>query len=131
MGRMDNRRWRKAEDPEGWGDGRKVFYRRRSDFLLTEIASSVATILGGTPTTSNRLGMRDREYEKIKPANTYRIVLLGASHDQGTGVNDDQTYENLVERPFESRASRPALFAIRDPKYVGGWLRCSAEAVAP
>jgi hypothetical protein len=89
--------WRTAQDPEGWGEGKKVFYRRRSDFLLTEIAPSVSTVLGGAPITSNRLGMRDREYEKIKPPNTYRIVLLGSSHDQGTGVKDDETYENLVE----------------------------------
>jgi hypothetical protein len=89
--------WWKAQDPEGWGEGKKVFYRQRSDFLLTEIAPSVSTVLGGAPITSNRLGMRDREYEKIKPPNTYRIVLLGSSHDQGTGVKDEETYENLVE----------------------------------
>ena len=97
IGRMDNWRWLKTEDPEGWGNGRKVFYRQRSDFLLTEIVPSVSTILGGAPVTSNSMGMRDREYQKIKPANTYRMVLLGSSHDQGTGVKDDETYENLVE----------------------------------
>jgi hypothetical protein len=89
--------WGKARDPEGWGEGKKLFYRQRSDFLLKEIVPSVSTVLGGAPVTSNRLGMRDREYEKAKPANTYRVVLLGASHDMGTGVRDDQTYENLVE----------------------------------
>jgi hypothetical protein len=47
--------------------------------------------------------MRDREYEKIKPANTYRIVLLGSSHDMGMGVKDGQTYENLVEDNLNSR----------------------------
>ena len=47
--------------------------------------------------------MRDREYQKAKPANTYRIVLLGASNDMGTGVKDDQTYENLVEDTLNSR----------------------------
>src|SRR5207248_10353208 len=41
--------------------------------------------------------MRDREYTTIKPPNTYRIVLLGASHDQGSGVKVDETYENVVE----------------------------------
>src|SRR5207248_2215565 len=88
--RMDMWHWRKAEDPEGWGEGKKVFYRERSDFLLTEVAHSISTVLGGAPTTSNRYGMRDREYEKSKPANVCRIVLLGSSHDQGTGVKDDE-----------------------------------------
>jgi hypothetical protein len=53
--------------------------------------------MGGAAVTTNRLGMRDREYEEVKPPDTYRIVLLGTSHDQGTGVRDDETYENIVE----------------------------------
>jgi hypothetical protein len=110
VGRMDNWRWRQAEAPEEWGEGKKVFYRQRSDFLLREIVPSVSTVLGGAPIKANRLGMRDREYEKIKPANTYRIVLLGASHDQGTGVKEAQTYENIVEDRLNDE--RP------DPRYA-------------
>jgi hypothetical protein len=89
--------WRGAEDPEGWKEGNKVFFRTRSDFLLRDIVPSVSSIQGGVPATSNRWGMRDRGYERVKPTNTYRIVLVGASHDMGIGVKDDQTYENLVE----------------------------------
>jgi hypothetical protein len=97
VGRVDNWRWRRTEDPEGWDAGKAVFYRQRSDFLLREIVPSVSTVFGGAPVRSNRWGMRDREYEKVKPPNTFRIALLGASHDQGTGVREDETYENLVE----------------------------------
>src|SRR5262249_18224894 len=61
------------------------------------IVPSVSTILEGAPIRSNRFGMCDREYEKIKPANTCRMVLLGVSHDQGIGVKQDETYENIVE----------------------------------
>jgi len=104
VGGMDNWRWQGAEEPEGWSKGRKAFYRERSDFLLKDILPSMSTVLGGAPATSNSLGMRDREYQKAKPANTYRIVLLGASNDMGTGVKDDQTYENLVEDDLNSRA---------------------------
>jgi hypothetical protein len=103
VGGMDNWRWQNAEEPEGWGKGRKVFSRERPDFLLKDLVPSMNTVLGGAPCTSNSLGMRDREYDKLKPANTYRIVLLGASHDMGTGVKDDQTYENLVEDNLNSR----------------------------
>lgn len=97
LSRMDDWRCHDVKEPEGWNAGRKVFYRERSDFLMKEIVPSVSTVLGGAPVTSNRLGMRDREYQKLKPPNTYRIVLFGVSHDVGTGVKDDQTYENLVE----------------------------------
>ena len=69
----------------------------------------MSTILGGAPCTSNSLGMRDQEYQKTKPANTYRIILLGASNDMGVGVKDDQTYENLVEDKLNS--------LVPDPRY--------------
>jgi len=94
---MDNWQWGEAGAPEGWGKGLKVFYRQRSDFMLTDINPSVSTFLGGAPISSNSLGMRDREYTTIKPPNTYRIVLLGSSHDLGSGIKEDETYENVVE----------------------------------
>src|SRR5207302_4026357 len=103
VGGMDNWRWHNAEEPEGWSKGKKAFFRERSDFLLKDIVPSTSTVLGGVACTSNSLGMRDREYQKAKPANTYRIVLLGASNDMGTGVKDNQTYENLVEDTLNSR----------------------------
>jgi hypothetical protein len=53
--------------------------------------------------------MRDREYEKAKPANTYRLVLLGTSHEQGTGVKDNETFENLVEDRLNAK--------VPDPRY--------------
>jgi len=103
VGGMDNWRLQGAEEPEGWNKGKKAFFRERSDFLLRDILPSTSTVLGGVACTSNSLGMRDREYEKAKPANTYRIVLLGASNDMGTGVKNNQTYENLVEDTLNSR----------------------------
>jgi hypothetical protein len=103
VGRADNWAWHGAEEPEGWSKGKKAFVRARPDFLLTDVVPSMSTVLGGAPCTSNSLGMRDREYNKLKPANTYRIVLLGASNDMGTGVRDEQTYENLLEDNLNSR----------------------------
>jgi hypothetical protein len=41
--------------------------------------------------------MRDREYEKEAPTDTYRIALLGSSHTMGSGVADDQTFEMILE----------------------------------
>jgi hypothetical protein len=103
VGRKENWGRQGAEEPEGWSKGRKAFFRERRDLLLRDIVPSMSTVLGGTPCTSNSLGMRDREYQKAKPANTYRIVLLGASNDMGTGVGTEQTYENLVEDSLNSR----------------------------
>lgn len=98
IGRKNLWQWREGADlPEGWLANRWVFFRERPDFLLKEIVPSVSTVLEGAPIRSNRFGMCDREYDKIKPAKVYRILLLGVSHDQGIGVKQDETYENLVE----------------------------------
>jgi hypothetical protein len=47
--------------------------------------------------TTNRWGMRDKDYAQAKPAGTYRIALLGASHAWGEGVGDGEAYESVVE----------------------------------
>src|SRR6266404_6637840 len=103
VGRTENWAWHGAEEPEDWSKGKKAFVHARPDFLLTDVVPSMSTVLGGAPCTSNSLGMRDREYQKVKPSNTYRILLLGASNDMGWGVKNDQTYENLVEDKLNSR----------------------------
>jgi hypothetical protein len=45
----------------------------------------------------NRWGMRDRNYALEKAPGTYRIALLGGSYEMGSGVNDSETYEQLIE----------------------------------
>jgi D-alanyl-lipoteichoic acid acyltransferase DltB (MBOAT superfamily) len=51
----------------------------------------------GTMMTTNQWGMRDRACEKTTPPETYRIAILGGSHPMGTGVEDDQVFDNLAE----------------------------------
>jgi hypothetical protein len=65
--------------------------------LEWQFAPSSTTIAAGAVRTINTLGLRDREYENVPPPNTFRIGLIGASHDLGLGVADDETYENIVE----------------------------------
>ena len=48
--------------------------------------------------TSNSHGLRDFEYSKEKPANTLRIAMLGGSIEMGSGVRDQETFENVFER---------------------------------
>jgi len=51
----------------------------------------------GVILTTNRWSMRDRDYEKEKPPGVYRMALLGSSNTMGTGVADNETFENIVE----------------------------------
>ena len=69
----------------------------RHDLLLSELQPSRSTIWNGRPFSTNRWGMRDREYERQKPANTLRIALLGPSHVMGNNVADGEDFETLVE----------------------------------
>ena len=63
--------------------------------------------------TTNRWGMRDRDYERHPSAGTYRIAMLGASTVMGWGVGDDETFEALVEsRLNESHPGRYERYEI-------------------
>jgi alginate O-acetyltransferase complex protein AlgI len=47
--------------------------------------------------------MRDKDYERTPPANTYRVALLGASSVMGWGVGDGETFEALLEDRFNKQ----------------------------
>ncbi|MFL5762675.1 MAG: hypothetical protein ACJ77K_01960 [Bacteroidia bacterium] len=46
---------------------------------------------------SNSFGIRDKEYSVEKPPHTYRAALLGGSYEMGSGVNNDEVFEAIVE----------------------------------
>jgi D-alanyl-lipoteichoic acid acyltransferase DltB (MBOAT superfamily) len=62
-----------------------------------EFQADKRVMFKGVMMSTNRWGMRDRDYEKRKPPGTYRIALTGASHEMGTGVEDDRVFDNVVE----------------------------------
>jgi hypothetical protein len=51
----------------------------------------------GAELQTNRWGLRDREYDKVKPAGVYRVALLGSSYTMGLGVEGEETFENVTE----------------------------------
>lgn len=68
-----------------------------NDAIEKQFVPSTATVATGTIRTINSFGLRDREYPRDHDSGTFRIGLVGASHDMGWGVKDDETYENVVE----------------------------------
>ena len=62
-----------------------------------DLHPSVTVDYKGCTQVINQWGFRDREYEKSKPSGVYRIGFLGSSHTAGIGVENDETYENVVE----------------------------------
>lgn len=84
--------------PKTWLQLHETFaLRARNDFLLSELTPSSETEYKGATLRINSFGMRDREYALEKPPGTYRIALLGASYVMGSGVENEQTFEALME----------------------------------
>jgi hypothetical protein len=71
---------------------------QNNDLLWYELKASYTGRFKRAPFTTNRWGMRDKEYDKEKPARTFRIALMGASYEMGGGVNNNQTYEAVLEK---------------------------------
>jgi hypothetical protein len=95
--RTNYRLWGSAiEAPDGWTSDE--LFQIRDDFLQRSMKPNATGKLAGAIAVTNRWGMRDRDYELQKPDNTYRILLLGSSHEAGNGVANDETFENVVER---------------------------------
>jgi hypothetical protein len=97
----------RAEMPRDWGwtwDKRLMYSRETDDFRKRQLLPNVQLTLRGATVTSNRWGMRDQDYDKEKPANTVRIVVLGASHVFGSGVANSATFENVLEQKLNANA---------------------------
>jgi hypothetical protein len=77
-----------------------------NDFLLFELKPNLRRTLFGQPFTTNRYGLRDREYTLKKPPGVFRIAVLGSSIDMGWGVGTEDTYVNLLEDWLNGRAAR-------------------------
>lgn len=81
--------------PRDWSESPQT--RERADAIGTEFVPSTSMVFKGALRTINSLGMRDREYAQARGPDTFRIALVGVSNDAGSGVRDDETYENVVE----------------------------------
>jgi lysophospholipase L1-like esterase len=61
-------------------------------------APNGSALLMGVPVTTNSHGLRDREYSTEKPADVFRIVMLGDSTTFGWGVPESQTVAKILEK---------------------------------
>jgi hypothetical protein len=68
------------------------------DFMQYELLKSTESSTQYGVMTTNSWGMRDREYTLEPAPNTIRIALLGASSVTGWGVQDNETFEALLEK---------------------------------
>jgi hypothetical protein len=66
----------------------------------------------GAMVRTNRWGMRDRDYSRTRPADTYRIAMLGPSTTMGSGVEADQSFEALLEQELTANAAKGMRYEV-------------------
>ncbi|MGE3841301.1 MAG: GDSL-type esterase/lipase family protein [Vicinamibacterales bacterium] len=71
--------------------------RNTSDNQEYELLPSASGRFLGASMRTNRWGMRDKDYPLDPPGGTYRLALLGPSTAMGSGVEDGETFESLLE----------------------------------
>jgi hypothetical protein len=71
--------------------------QQTGDNLMVELAPSTTINFQGALLSTNRWGMRDRDYELVPDADAYRIALTGPSFVMGSGVANDEVFESLLE----------------------------------
>jgi D-alanyl-lipoteichoic acid acyltransferase DltB (MBOAT superfamily) len=87
-----------AQKPSSWTElSTENVLHARSDFLITDLKPSYHFVWNGHSTSTNRWGMRDRDYTLEKPAGTFRIAILGPSLVMGNGVDDSEVFDNVLE----------------------------------
>jgi D-alanyl-lipoteichoic acid acyltransferase DltB (MBOAT superfamily) len=70
----------------------------RTDDLLTKVFKPSSKITGNNYTLeTNSFGLRDKDYSAAKPSKTFRMALLGGSYEMGSGVNNPEVFESIVE----------------------------------
>jgi hypothetical protein len=82
-----------SQKPAHWvGLNETKAFRRRDDIIVGDLQPGADIIFEDKGFIVNRWGMRDSEIELAKPANTYRIAILGPSHVMGSGVANGETF---------------------------------------
>lgn len=94
--------------PKGWGRPRASDLKRSldGDALMFELKPNISQTLFGEPFVTNAFGMRGRPFRHQKPANTFRIAVLGSSIDMGWGVGAETMYVSEFEKWLNEHASK-------------------------
>lgn len=87
--------------PDGFLDQHTGY--RADHELFWRPTSGFTGVWDDTPIFINSRGLRDREFPKQKPGNTFRILSLGESGTFGVRVPIDQTYNRVLEKLLNAR----------------------------
>ena len=89
--------WEKQlNQPREWFDKNEALLNSKNP-PYQKLRPNYSVIFKGELLSTNRWGMRDKDYDLEKPDNVFRLALLGGSYEMGSGVGDGENYESLLE----------------------------------
>jgi D-alanyl-lipoteichoic acid acyltransferase DltB (MBOAT superfamily) len=90
------------KQPAGWSVWQRGTKHATGNMLEYEMVPNIETTFKTKKLTTNRWGMRDRNYDLVAPADMHRIAILGASSVFGSGVEDEEVFETVLEGMLEN-----------------------------
>jgi hypothetical protein len=73
--------------------------------IVYELKPNISGTFQGRPLSINSFGIRDRDFDLKKPANTIRVAGIGDSVMFGWGVPVEDTYFKILEKQFNAPSS--------------------------
>ena len=73
--------------------------------IYYELKPNISSLFAGQPFRTNSAGLPDIEYTLEKPANTYRVAVVGSSWSMATGVAMADTYQAKIEKRLQDSIS--------------------------
>ncbi|HMB69441.1 MAG TPA: SGNH/GDSL hydrolase family protein, partial [bacterium] len=101
--------------------------RPTGDFQGLENIPLLGVTYKGQPLRTNRWGMRDKDYEKEPPPDTFRIALMGASYVMGSGVGDGETFEWVLEDRLNAEADSAGTERVEILNFAVGTLSSAQQ----
>jgi D-alanyl-lipoteichoic acid acyltransferase DltB (MBOAT superfamily) len=120
----------KEMKPDDWSNlWRSGILKKEGGFINGRLLPDTQIIFKNQIFTTNQYGMRDRNYPLEKDKYSLRMAMLGGSIELGSGVGDDETFENLLEDKLNEEDLWPyfkkieilnfAIAGLHYPKQVG------------
>ena len=69
--------------------------------IYYELKPGLESVFRNKAFVTNSHGLADKEYSLKKPANVFRIAVVGSSWSMATGVEVDNTYQSLLEEKLQ------------------------------
>jgi len=101
-----------GNEPKDWRGFTPEDWLETGDFRGDEFQPNMTVNHKGVDMTTNRWGMRDKDYELQKDPGAYRIALMGSSYSMAGGVQGSETFEAVLEERMNQQPGDHPFYEI-------------------